>query len=104
MVKTRVRNGSIFSRGQSRHGVSTLMHGQLAIELGNIPYSGLLPTSDVGSPHLSSYSSTPSSTLSSSNLSSSGHQHFLYVYPHSTISPNHTHISSSSTLLVLHYH
>jgi len=72
------------------------MHGELAIDLGNIPYSGILPSSDPGSPYISSHSSTPSSSPSSSIPSSSGHGEFRYAYPHPTISPHHTYISSSS--------
>ncbi|KAK8470354.1 hypothetical protein PHAVU_004G119050 [Phaseolus vulgaris] len=40
MVRTRGRDGRIVRRGQPRRGVSTSMHGELAIDLGNLPYSG----------------------------------------------------------------
>ena len=95
MVRTRGRDGGIVRRGQPRRGVSTSMHGELAIDLGNIPFSGILP-SDPSSPYISSHSSTPSSSPSSSIPSSSGHGEFRHAYPHPTISPQHTHISSSS--------
>ena len=95
MVRTR-GSGRIVRRGQPRRGVSTSMHGELAIDLGNIPYSGILPSSDPGSPYISSHSSTPSSSPSSSIPSSSGHGEFWHACPHPTISSHHTHVSSSS--------
>ena len=76
MVRTRGRDGRIVRRGQPRRGVSTSMHGELAIDLGNLPYSGILPSSDPGSPYISSHSSTPSSSPSSSIPSSSGQENF----------------------------
>jgi len=72
------------------------MHKQLAIDLGSIPYFGILPSSDPGSPYISSHSSTSSSSPSSSTPSSSRHGEFRCAYPHPTISPHHMHISSSS--------
>ena len=87
MVWTRGRDGMIVRRGQPRRGVSTSMHGELAIDLGNLPYSGILPSSDPGTPYISSHSSTPSSSPSSSIPSSSGHGEFRHAYPHPTISP-----------------
>ena len=96
MVRTRGRDGRIVRCEQLRRGVSTLMHGELAIDLGNIPYSGILPPSDPGSPYISSHSSTPFSNPSSSIPLSSGHGEFRHAYPHPTVSPHHTHISSSS--------
>ena len=46
MVRTRGRDGSIVRRDQPRRGVPTSLHGELAINLGRIPYSGLSPLSN----------------------------------------------------------
>jgi len=75
-----------------------IVHSQLAIDLGSIPYCGILPASDASSPYISFHSSTSSSSLSSSTPSSSSHGKFQYAYPHPTISPHH------HTLLVFQYH
>jgi len=41
MVRTRGKDGSIVRHGQPRRGASTSRDGQLAIDLGHIPYFGL---------------------------------------------------------------
>ena len=94
MVKSRGKDGSIIRRGQPRRG-------DLAIDFGRIPYSGLSPSSD-GSPH-GSHSSTPSSSLpsssthlsnSSSSIPSSSHYAFRFSPPPSTLSPYHPYVPS----------
>jgi len=96
MVRTRGRDSSIVRHGQPRCGVPTSLHGEHAIDLGRIPYSGLSPPFD-GSPH-GSHSSFPSfSTYSSSPSSStlsSFHHTFRFTHPPSTLSPYHSYISS----------
>ena len=79
MVRTRGRDCRIVTRGQLRRGVSTSIHSELAIDLGSIPYFGILLPSDPGSPYISSHSLTPSSSPSSSIPSSSGHGELQYA-------------------------
>jgi len=55
VIRTGGRDGSIVRCGQPRRGVPTSMHGQLAINLGIIPYSDLSPMSNARSPHISSH-------------------------------------------------
>ena len=103
MVRTRGRNGSTVRSGQSRHGVSTSMHGQLVIDLGSIPYSSILLASDVGSPHISSHSSTPSSSPSSSTPSTPTMNNFSILI-HTPLYHLITHIFHHlHTLLVFQY-
>ena len=101
MVRTRGRDGSIVRRNQRRRGVPTSLHGELAIDLGRIPYSGLSPSSD-GNSH-GSHSSTPSSSFPSSSthssnpsssIPSSSHHAFTFSPPPSTLSPYHPYVPS----------
>jgi len=105
MVRTRRRDGcSIVRCGQPKRGVSTSMHGQLDIDVGTIPYYGILPAFDAGSPHLSSHSSTSSSSSSCSTFSSSDHGQFGTLI-HTPLYHLITHIFHHlHTLLVFHYH
>jgi len=98
MVRTRGKEGSIVKRGQPRRRASTSRHGQLAIDLRRILYSGLSTWSNGGSPHSTSHSSSPSSSIPYL----SPHSSTLSLSPHSstpslaTLSSNpHTYIPSS---------
>ena len=100
MVRTRVRDGRIVRRGQPRRGVSISMQDELAIDLGNIPYFGIIPPSDPGSPYISSHSSTPSSSPSSSmSMENFGMLIHTPLYHLITHIFHHLH-----TLLVFQYH
>ena len=74
MVRTRGKDGSVLRCGNIRCGVSTSMHGHLAIELGNIPYSSSFPITD-GQKSIPHPSTLSSSFPSSSTPSSSSEQH-----------------------------
>ncbi|KAL9320212.1 hypothetical protein ACSQ67_012051 [Phaseolus vulgaris] len=64
MVRSRGRDDSIIRHGHVQHGVSTSLHGHLAIELGNIPYSNVQPgtTAFVDDHQSVPHSSAPSSS------------------------------------------
>ena len=96
MVRTRGRHSFINRCGQPKCGVHPSMHGQLAIDLGHIPYFGLSTGSDGGSLHASSNSTTLSSSILLSSIPSSfSHHCFRFSYTPSTLSPHHTYNSSS---------
>jgi len=69
MVRTRGKDGSVLRCGNVQRGVSTSMHGHLAVELGNIPYSSSFPKAN-GKKSIP-YPSTPSSSFLSSSTPSS---------------------------------
>ncbi|XP_027904285.1 uncharacterized protein LOC114164025 isoform X2 [Vigna unguiculata] len=75
MVRTRGRHGKLVRRDQRKRGVPISMHGDLAVELGNISYGNVLSRHTASSgqhpPHLPHSSIPSSSTPSPSTPSSS---------------------------------